>query len=96
MIIQIVFQFIPQIFAVFAIRRYRKEIHRPFGMWFYPVPALIALVGWIYVAAAPEQRTNLDTAAIFLILGVGAYTLRARIKKSWPFAGSLQNGPPPV
>jgi amino acid transporter len=96
MIIQIVFQFIPQIFAVFAIRRYRKEIHRPFGMWFYPVPALIALVGWIYVAAAPEQRTNLDTAAIFLILGVGAYTLRARIKKSWPFGGNLQNGHPPV
>jgi amino acid transporter len=94
MIIQIVFQFIPQIFAIFVIRRYRKEIHRPFDMWLYPVPALIALVGWIFVAAAPEQRTNLGTAAIFLILGVGAYILRARIRKSWPFAGSLRSGPP--
>lgn len=96
MIIQIVFQFIPQIFAVFVIRRYRKEIHRPFGMWLYPAPALVALVGWIFVAAAPEQRTNLGTAAIFLILGVGAFLLRARIRKSWPFAGSLHSGTPPI
>jgi len=91
MIIQIVFQFIPQIFAVFAIRMYRREIHRPFGMWLYPVPALIALVGWIYVAATPEQRTNLGTAVILVALGVGAYFLRARLVKSWPF-GAVRNG----
>lgn len=90
MIIQIVFQFIPQIVAVFAIRMYRKEIHRPFGMWLYPVPALVALVGWIYVAAAPEQRTNLSTAVILVVLGIGAYFLRARIEKSWPF-GAVSN-----
>lgn len=88
MIIQIIFQFIPQIFAVFAIRMYRKEIHRPFGMWLYPLPALIALVGWIYVAATPQQRTNLDTAVLLVVLGVGAYFLRARLMKSWPFAGT--------
>jgi len=84
MIIQIVFQFIPQIFAVFAIRKYRTEIKRPFGMWLYPVPALIALAGWIYVASTPEQRQYLGTAVILLLLGLGAYFLRARAVKSWP------------
>ena len=84
MIIQIAFQFIPQIFAVFAIRKYRKEIKRPFGMWLYPVPALIALAGWIYVASTPEQRQYLGTAVILLLLGLGAYFLRARAVKSWP------------
>ena len=84
MIIQIVFQFIPQIFAVFAIRKYRKEIKRPYGMWLYPVPALIALAGWIYVASTPEQRQYLGTAVILLLLGLGAYFLRARAVKSWP------------
>jgi amino acid transporter len=86
MIIQIVFQFIPQIFAVFAIRIYRKEIHRPYGMWLYPAPALIALIGWIYVAATPEQRQFLGTALVLLVLGLGAYFLRARAVRSWPFA----------
>ena len=94
MIIQIVFQFIPQIVAVFAIRMYRREIHRPFAMWLYPVPALIALVGWIYVAATPEQRTNLNTAAILVVLGVGAYFLRALVRRGWPFAGTAGPNPP--
>ena len=84
MIIQIVFQFIPQIFALFAIRWYRKEIHRPYGMWLYPIPAIVALVGWIYVAATPEQRHYLGTALILLLLGIGAFFLRAKALKSWP------------
>jgi amino acid transporter len=88
MIIQIVFQFIPQICAVFAIRMYRKEIHRPYGMWLYPIPALIALVGWIYVAATPEQRQFLGTAFVLLFAGLGAYFLRARAVRSWPFTAS--------
>jgi amino acid transporter len=94
MIIQIVFQFIPQIFAVFAIRRYRKQIVRPFRMWLYPLPALIALVGWIYVAATPEQRQYLGTAVFLLLLGLGAYFLRARAVKSWPFGQANDRSTP--
>ncbi|MHB8526589.1 MAG: APC family permease [Candidatus Acidiferrales bacterium] len=85
MIIQIVFQFIPQIFAVFAMRRYRKKIHLPFRMWLYPVPAIVALIGWIYVAATPDQRQYLGAAFILLLLGLGSYFLRAKMIKSWPF-----------
>jgi 4-amino-4-deoxy-L-arabinose transferase-like glycosyltransferase len=88
MIIQIVFQFIPQIFALFAIRTYRKEIHRPYGMWLYPLPAIVALAGWIYVAATPEQRQYLGTALILLLLGIGAFLLRARAVNSWPVGPS--------
>jgi len=91
MIIQIIFQFIPQIFAVFAIRKYRREIQRPFHMWLYPVPAIVALIGWIYVASAPEQRQNIGTALILLILGLGAYYLRARAVKIWPFGQSSRS-----
>jgi amino acid transporter len=86
MVIQIVFQFIPQIFAVFAVRHYRKQIHRPYGMWLYPVPALIALAGWIYVAATPEQRHNLGTAVVLLTLGLFIYGFRAKAGRTWPFA----------
>lgn len=85
MIIQIVFQFIPQVFAVFAIRLYRKEIHRPYRMWLYPVPAIIALVGWIYVAATPDQRQYLGTAFLLLFAGLAAYLLRAKAVNLWPF-----------
>lgn len=85
MILQIVFQFIPQILAVFAIRKYRKGIALPFRMWLYPVPALLALVGWIYVAVAPEQRQNIATAVILLLAGLVAYFFWSRTAKIWPF-----------
>jgi len=85
MIIQIVFQFIPQIFAVFAVRRYRKGIHLPFRMWLYPVPAMIALFGWIYVAATPDQRQYLGSALLLLLLGLAVYFLWANLLKRWPF-----------
>lgn len=88
MIIQIVFQFIPQIFAVFAIRMYRREIHRPYGMWLYPVPALVALAGWIYIAATPDQRQFVGTALVLLVVGLGAYFLRAKTVGAWPFVSA--------
>jgi amino acid transporter len=89
MIIQIVFQFIPQIFAVFAVRRYRKGIRLPFRMWLYPIPALIALLGWVYVAATPDQRQYLGTALGLLLLGLAVYFLRANLLKRWPFGESV-------
>jgi amino acid transporter len=92
MIIQIVFQFIPQIFAIFAMRMYRKEIHLPFRMWLYPVPALVALTGWIYVAATPDQRQYLGTALVLLLLGLAVYFSWANFLKRWPFEKSQERG----
>ena len=84
MVTQIIFQFIPQIFALFAMRLYRKDIARPYGMWLYPIPAIIALVGWTYVASTPDQRQYVGSAAILLGFGLGAYWIRARTARSWP------------
>ena len=86
MIIQIVFQFIPQVIAIFAIRIYRKEIHRPFGMWLYPIPGIIALVGWVYVAATPDQRQYLGSALVLLVFGLAAFLMRAKAVRVWPFS----------
>jgi len=91
MITQIIFQFIPQIFALFAIRWYRKEIARPFKMWLYPLPAIVALVGWTYVASTPDQRQYVGSAAILLLFGLIVYLLRARTLRSWPLETDLEN-----
>lgn len=85
MIVQIIFQFIPQVLAIFAIRRYRPEISLPFRMWFYPIPALLALVGWIYVALTPEQLHFVWSAIVLMIFGAIAFLLRARQIGEWPF-----------
>jgi amino acid transporter len=49
---RILVQFMGQVVAVFLIRRTRPDLHRPFRMWLYPVPAVLSLAGYTYVFAA--------------------------------------------
>ncbi len=88
MIVQIVFQFIPQILAVFAIRRFRRGIALPFRMWLYPLPALVALGGWIYVASSPAQFHYLGATLLLALAGVAAYGLWAWQRRQWPLAAA--------
>ena len=46
---RILVQFIGQIFALAWLRKHRADIERPFRMWLYPIPSVIALLGWTYV-----------------------------------------------
>lgn len=46
---RILIQFIGQIAALQHIRKHRPDIVRPFRMWLYPVPSILALLGWMYV-----------------------------------------------
>ncbi len=48
---RVLIQFIGQIAAVEILRRSRPDIQRPFRMWLYPLPSVLALIGWIYVFA---------------------------------------------
>ncbi len=78
MVIQIIFQFIPQVVAVFALRRFHPEVTLPYRMWLYPVPAFVALIGWIYVVSTPQQVKYLGSTVLLLVCGLGVYSLRNR------------------
>ncbi len=75
--VRIVVQFIGQIFAVHALRRQPGRV-LPFRMWLYPLPSIVALIGWVFLLAATERRL---LALTFVIYGSGllAYILRDRI-----------------
>ena len=53
---RILVQFIGQIAAVAYLRRTRPEMPRPYRMWLYPMPALIALVGWMFIFLTTNVR----------------------------------------
>ena len=46
---RILVQFIGQIAGLQVLRKSRPDVALPFRMWLYPVPSVIALVGWVYV-----------------------------------------------
>lgn len=47
--VQIVMVSVWQCAGVILLRRYRRDLRQPFTMWAYPLPAIVAVVMWIYV-----------------------------------------------
>lgn len=84
-VIQIVTQFAAQCIAVILIRRRRKDIALPFRMPLYPLPALIALAGWIFILRTSGWNYVLAGVAL-VVLGIVAYLWRAHAKRDWPWA----------
>lgn len=73
-VVRIVIQFIGQVFALHVMRQ-SGQYQMPFRMWLYPLPALIALVGWTFLLATAEQRL----LALLLVVyssGLLVYILR--------------------
>jgi amino acid transporter len=82
---RVLVQFIGQIGAVMLLRRLHPERPRPFRMWLYPLPCLLALVGWLYVylTAAP-LFIGLGLATLFM--GVVTFLMWSWQAGAWPFA----------
>lgn len=83
MVIQIIILYLAQVLAVTLIRR-RPDIQRPFQMWFYPLPSLVAAVGWLFILISTGWKL-VGVGMLVLLLGIGAYLLRARQRREWPF-----------
>ncbi|MBZ5619075.1 MAG: APC family permease [Acidobacteriia bacterium] len=90
-VIQVLIQFMAQIFAVTLIRRGRPDIARPFRMPLYPLPSIVAFLGWLYILIASGLPYIL-AGLVLLALGVAAYFWRARTVGDWPF-GTREAGP---
>jgi len=73
--IRMAVQFIGQIGALLWLRKHRPEMVWPFRMWFYPLPALVALVGWVCLIVT-QTVEQLAYAGGFLALGVVSYFVR--------------------
>ena len=72
--VRILVQFVAQIAALHDLRTHRPNIERPFRMWLYPLPSLLALVGWLFVLGT---RTELLLAALLVIVsGTMVFVLR--------------------
>jgi len=82
---RILVQFIGQIGAVTLLRRRAPDMPRPYRMWLYPLPSLVALLGWIFIfATTPPLVIAFGLGALLLgVLCFGVWSWKAR---TWPFA----------
>jgi APA family basic amino acid/polyamine antiporter len=92
MLARILSMFVAQIIGLLIHRRVRPDAPRPFRMWFYPLPALFALVGWLGVFVTPALQPGgwQFMAYAFGTIGMGfaAYLLLAWQKREWPYAAA--------
>ena len=75
--VRIMVQFVGQIFALHMLRTTRPDINMPFRMWFYPIPSLIALVGWLFVLGT-SAWLSIQLSLFVMCSGVIAYFIRQR------------------
>jgi amino acid transporter len=85
-VIRIILQFLVQSIGVIVLRIRRPEMPRPFRMWLYPVPALVASVSYVFILIYRRGfLREIRYAAVILILGIAVYCVRSWRRREWPF-----------
>ena len=87
-VIRIMIQFLVQAVGLLYLRGSRPEAPRPFRMWLYPIPAIGAIIGFVFVVYFRLNFWREVRYAIVIILaGLIVFFLRAAFNREWPFGG---------
>jgi hypothetical protein len=61
-------------------------------MWFYPLPALLASFGFLYILVKRNNALKeIRYAIVILLVGVTIYMVRAWRHHEWPFGAGLSD-----
>jgi amino acid transporter len=80
----VLIQAIAQVVAVTVLRRRQPGLPRPYRMWLYPAPSVVALAGWVYIYKSAGTKPIL-LSLIWLVAGGLAFLAWARAERTWPF-----------
>jgi len=85
-VIRIVIQFLVQAVGLLILRARRPEAPQPFRMWLYPLPALAAIAGFLFVLFSRQNfLKEVRYAVVILVAGLLIFFLRAWRRREWPF-----------
>jgi len=83
---RILLQYLVQAVGVIVLRIRRPDMPRPFRMWLYPVPALIAAASFVFILVSRTGfLREIRYAALILFTGIIVYCVRAWRRREWPF-----------
>ncbi|WP_030809748.1 APC family permease [Streptomyces sp. NRRL S-337] len=87
--VMVIVQSLAQVAAVTVLRRRQPALRRPYRMWLYPLPGLVALVGWLVIYGYADRnapgRHPIEWSLAWVAAGVVAFLCWARREKEWPF-----------
>ncbi|QNI32389.1 APC family permease [Alloacidobacterium dinghuense] len=89
--IRIILQYLLQQVGVILLRIRRPEMPRPFRLWFYPLPPLLALAGFLFIVfSRPDASREFVYAGVIAVTGSLLYFARAYRRREWPFASQAK------
>jgi fructoselysine transporter len=87
--VMVLVQALAQIVALTVLRRRRPTMPRPYRMWLYPLPSIVAFVGWCVIYGYADKnspgRHPIEWSLAWVVLGCVAFLIWARLEKVWPF-----------
>ncbi|MEU5212885.1 APC family permease [Streptomyces sp. NPDC020742] len=87
--VMVIVQSLAQVAAVTVLRRRQPGLRRPYRMWLYPLPSIVALAGWLVIYGWADRnapgRHPIEWSLAWVAAGVAAFVLWARREKEWPF-----------
>ncbi len=89
-VIRIMLQFIVQAVGVMVLRLRQPDMARPFRMWLYPLPALLAIAGFSFILVERKNfLREIRYAIVILVIGLMIYFVRSWRRREWPFAAPV-------
>ena len=80
----VIIQSLAQCAAIVVLRRRQPDLPRPYRQWLYPVPTIIALVGWVYVYISATWL-SIGLSVGWIVIGCIAFLVYAKTEGTWPF-----------
>ena len=78
-VLRILLQFLLQQIGVIVLRRTQPELSRPFRLWLYPLPPLIAMAGFLYILLARAHfARELILAGVVALAATLLFLLQSR------------------
>jgi amino acid transporter len=78
-VLRIVLQFTMQHIGVMHLRRTQPDLPRPFQLWLYPLPPILALIGFAYILfVRSNSARELLLTAVITVIGVAIFFLRKK------------------
>jgi APA family basic amino acid/polyamine antiporter len=76
-VIRVTVQFLAQTIGIMVLRTRRPDLPRPFRMWLYPLPAILAFCGFVYLLIMrPKSMESIRVAIALIIIGAILFAIR--------------------
>jgi amino acid transporter len=80
----VIIQSLAQVAAIVVLRRRQPNLVRPYRQWLYPLPTVIALVGWVYIYVSATWL-SIGLSLGWIVIGCIAFLVYAKAERTWPF-----------